>query len=243
MSRERRVLVTGASGGIGRAITRRLGMAGFAVTAHYRSNDASAESLAEEIRASGGHADTLGFDITDREATRAALEADIETRGMWWGVVLNAGITADNAFPAMPGEDWDRVVDTNLGGFYNVLHPLTMPLVRLRDGGRIVSIASVAGQTGNRGQVNYSAAKAGLIGASKALAVELAKRRITVNCVAPGLIETDMLDEAPVEEILKHIPMGRAGTPDEVAGLVAFLFTEPAAYITRQVLGINGGLC
>src|SRR5690606_20020944 len=163
---------------------RRLGMAGFAVTAHYRSNDASAESLAEEIRASGGHADTLGFDITDREATRAALEADIETRGMWWGVVLNAGITADHAVPATPGEDWDRVVDTNLGGFYNVLHPLTMPLVRLRDGGRIVSIASVAGQTGNRGQVNYSAAKAGLIGASKALAVELAKRRITVNCVA-----------------------------------------------------------
>ena len=243
MSRERRVLVTGASGGIGSAIARRLAMAGFAVTAHYRSNAERAEALAEEIRSGGGHADTLGFDITDREASREALEADIEANGMWWGVVLNAGITADNAFPAMPGEDWDRVVDTNLGGFYNVLHPLTMPLVRLRDGGRIVTIASVAGQTGNRGQVNYSAAKAGLIGASKALAVELAKRRITVNCVAPGLIETDMLDEAPVEEILRHIPMGRPGTPDEVAGLVAFLFTEPAAYITRQVLGINGGLC
>lgn len=243
MSRERRVLVTGASGGIGSAIARRLAMAGFAVTAHYRSNDASAKALAEEIRTSGGHADTLCFDITDREATRTALEADINSNGMWWGVVLNAGITADNAFPAMPGADWDRVLATNLDGFYNVLHPLTMPLVRLRDGGRIVTIASVAGQTGNRGQVNYSAAKAGLIGASKALAVELARRRITVNCVAPGLIETDMLDEAPVEEILKHIPMGRAGTPDEVAGLVAFLFTEPAAYITRQVLGINGGLC
>lgn len=243
MSRERRVLVTGASGGIGSAIAGRLAMAGFGVTLHYRSNADRATALAAEISANGGHANTLGFDITDREATRKALEADIEANGAWWGVVLNAGISADNAFPAMPGEDWDRVVDTNLGGFYNVLQPLTMPLVRMRDGGRVVTIASVAGQIGNRGQVNYSAAKAGIIGASKALAVELAKRRITVNCVAPGLIETDMLDHAPTEEILKHIPLGRPGTPDEVAALVAFLFTEPAAYITRQVLGINGGLC
>lgn len=243
MSRERRVLVTGASGGIGGAIARLLGAAGFRLTLHYRRNAGRAEALAADIRAEGGHADVLGFDIADREAARQALEADIAAHGAYWGVVLNAGINADNAFPALSGEDWDRVLDTNLGGFYNVLHPLTMPLVRLRDGGRIVTIASVAGLIGNRGQVNYSAAKAGLVGATKALAVELASRRITVNCVAPGLIDTDMLDQAPVEAILRHIPLRRAGTPEEVAALVAFLFSEPAGYITRQVLSVNGGLC
>lgn len=243
MSANKRVLITGASGGIGGAIARWLARAGFELTLHYNRNVEAAQRLAEEIRTASGNADILGFDLTDRAATRAALESRLEKDGPWWGVVLNAGITADTAFPAMSGTDWDRVVDTNLGGFYNVLQPLLMPLVRLRDGGRIVTIASVAGLIGNRGQVNYSAAKAGVIGASKALAMELAKRRITVNCVAPGLVETDMLTDAPVDEILKHIPMGRAGKPDEVAALVAFLFTEQAAYITRQVMAVNGGLC
>lgn len=243
MSHDRRVLVTGASGGIGGAIATLLGDAGFRVTLHYRRNAARAEAVAADIRAAGGRAETLGFDLGDRAAARAALEGDMAAHGAYWGAVLNAGINADSAFPAMPAEDWDRVLDTNLGGFYNVLHPLTMPLVRLRDGGRIVTIASVAGLIGNRGQVNYSAAKAGIIGASKALAVELASRRITVNCVAPGLIDTGMLENAPVEEILKHIPLGRAGTAQEVAALVAFLFSGPAAYITRQVLSVNGGLC
>lgn len=242
MKQTRRVLVTGASGGIGGAIARRLGAAGFDICLHYHRNAAKAEALAKEIAAAGGRAHTLSFDIADREAALAALEADLDAHGAYWGAVCNAGVTADNAFPAMPGDGWDRVIATNLTGFYNVLHPLVMPLVRLRDGGRIVTIASVSGLMGNRGQANYSAAKAGLIGASKALAVELASRRITVNCVAPGFIETDMVQELPLEEILKQIPMGRAGKPEEVAALVAFLFSDDAAYITRQVLSVNGGM-
>ena len=242
MKDTRRVLVTGASGGIGGAIARRLGAAGFELCLHYHRSAAKAEALAREIAAAGGKARTLSFDVADREAARAALEADLEAHGAYWGAVCNAGVTADNAFPAMPGADWDRVIATNLTGFYNVLHPLVMPLVRLRDGGRIVSIASVSGLMGNRGQTNYSAAKAGLMGASKALAVELASRRITVNCVAPGFIETDMVGELPLEEILKQIPLGRAGKPEEVAALVAFLFSDDAAYITRQVLSVNGGM-
>ena len=242
MKQTRRVLVTGASGGIGGAIARRLGAAGFDICLHYHRNAAKAEALAKEITAAGGRAHTLSFDIADREAALAALEADLDAHGAYWGAVCNAGVTADNAFPAMPGDNWDRVIATNLTGFYNVLHPLVMPLVRLRDGGRIVTIASVSGLMGNRGQANYSAAKAGLIGASKALAVELASRRITVNCVAPGFIETDMVQELPLEEILKQIPMGRAGKPEEVAALVAFLFSDDAAYITRQVLSVNGGM-
>ena len=240
MSETRRVLVTGASGGIGAAIARALGAAGFTLCLHYHRNAAKAETLAKEL---GHGARTLGFDLTDRDGARKALEAEVESQGAFWGVVCNAGITADNTFAALSDEDWDKVLDTNLGGFYNLLNPLVMPLVRLRDGGRIVTIASVSGIMGNRGQVNYSAAKAGLIGASKALAVELASRRITVNCVAPGLIETDMTDKGlPLEEILKQIPLGRAGKPEEVAALVAYLFSEPAAYITRQVLSINGGM-
>lgn len=239
MSKPRRVLVTGASGGIGAAIARALHGMGFGLTLHYHRNAAKADALARELPG----ARSLGFDIADRAGAQAALEEEVGEQGAFWGVVCNAGVTADNTFAAMPGADWDRVLDTNLGGFYNVVNPLLMPLIRLRDGGRIVSIASVSGIMGNRGQVNYSAAKAGLIGASKALAVELASRRITVNCVAPGLIETGMIDASlPLEEILKQIPMGRAGTPQEVAALVAYLFSEPAAYVTRQVLSINGGM-
>lgn len=238
----RRVLVTGASGGIGGAIARRLSAAGLHVCLHYHSNAAKAEALAREIAVAGGQASTLGFDVTDREAARRVLEAELDAHGAFWGVVCNAGITADNTFAAMPGTDWDRVIATSLGGFYNVLHPLVMPLVRLRDGGRIVTIASVSGLMGNRGQTNYSAAKAGLVGATKALAVELASRRITVNCVAPGFIETDMVDHLPMEEILKQIPLGRAGTVEEVAAMVGFLFSEEAGYITRQVFSVNGGM-
>lgn len=242
MTNRRRVLVTGASRGIGRAIALQLGSDGFAVTVHCRTRLNAAEATADTIRSAGGQADTLAFDVADRDQVQSALAADMDTHGAYWGVIANAGITADNTFAAMSGADWDRVVHTHLDGFYNVVQPLVMPMVRRRDGGRIVCLSSVAGLIGNRGQVNYSAAKAGLIGAAKALAVELASRRITVNCVAPGLIDTDMGKAAPQERILPLIPAGRAGTPEEVAATVAFLFGEPAAYITRQVIGVNGGL-
>ncbi len=235
------VLVTGASKGIGRAVALHLGRAGFAVTAHYGKDKHGAETVAAEITAAGGSADVLGFDVSDRDAVRTALEA--RTGEAYWGVVLNAGITRDNAFPAIDGAGWDAVLRTNLDGFYNVLHPLVMPMIRRRDGGRIVTMSSVSGLIGNRGQVNYSASKAGIIGATKALAVELAKRNITVNCVAPGIIETAMTENFPPEEIKSMIPMRRMGTPDEVAALTAFLFRDEAAYITRQVISVNGGLC
>jgi len=242
MTAGRRVLVTGASKGIGQAVALRLGALGFEVTAHYGGDAAGAEKTASAIRDAGGAADVVGFDVTNRDDAKAKLEALVAEKGAYWGVVVNAGVTRDKAFPALEGEDWDKVISTSLDGFYNTLNPLVMPMVRARKGGRIVVMSSVSGVIGNRGQVNYSAAKAGLIGAAKALAVELASRNITVNCVAPGLIETGMTAEAPVEEALKMIPMKRVGKPSEVAGTVAFLFSEDADYITRQVIGVNGGL-
>ncbi|HSU78734.1 MAG TPA: 3-ketoacyl-ACP reductase FabG2, partial [Burkholderiales bacterium] len=221
----RRVLVTGSSRGIGRAIAGRLAKQGFAVTVHCRRSREQADALAREIKAP-----VLEFDVRDRAAVQRALEADVAQRGAYYGVVLNAGVARDNAFPALGDDDWDEVLDTSLGGFYNVLKPLVMPMVRAKQGGRIVVLGSVSGVVGNRGQVNYSAAKAGLIGAAKALAVELASREITVNCVAPGPVATDMLEDAPLEEMLKLIPMQRVGTPEEVAALVAFLMSDEAAY-------------
>jgi 3-oxoacyl-[acyl-carrier protein] reductase len=239
-----RILVTGSSRGIGRAIALRLARAGFDLTLHCRSGLREAEAVAGEIAEFGRQANVLQFDVADRAAARAALEADIEANGAWYGVVCNAGLTRDGAFPALSEDDWDSVMRTNLDGFYNVLHPVVMPMIRRRKEGRIVCITSVSGLIGNRGQVNYSASKAGIIGAAKALAIELGKRRITVNCVAPGLIDTAMLDEnVPVEEMMKMIPAQRMGTPEEVAGAVNFLMSAEASYITRQVLAVNGGLC
>lgn len=239
-----RILVTGSSRGIGRAIALRLARSGYDLTLHCRNGRAEAEAVAEEIAALGQHANILQFDVADRKMAREQLEAAMERDGCWYGVVCNAGLTRDGAFPALTEDDWDSVLRTNLDGFYNVLHPISMPLVRRRKPGRIVCITSVSGLIGNRGQVNYSASKAGVIGAAKALAVELAKRRITVNCVAPGLIDTAMLDEhVPVEDMLKMIPAQRMGTPEEVAGIVNFLMSTEAAYITRQVIAVNGGLC
>ena len=236
------VLVTGSSRGIGKAIALRLARDGYDVVLHCRSQRAEADAVAREIEGMGRAARVLQFDIGDRAATAAALEADIEQHGCYYGVVCNAGVARDNAFPAMSGEDWDIVLQTNLDGFYNVLNPLVMPLVQRRKPGRIVTLASVSGLIGNRGQVNYSAAKAGIIGATKALALELAKRAITVNCVAPGLIETDMIGDVPMDEALKVIPARRVGKPEEVAAAVSFLIGEEAGYITRQVISVNGGL-
>jgi 3-oxoacyl-[acyl-carrier protein] reductase len=236
------VLVTGSSRGIGRAIALRLARDGYDVVLHHRGSAAAIEETAAQIAALGRGVRTVCFDVADRAAAESELVRLVAEAGAPYGVVCNAGVTRDNVFPGLAGEDWDAVVRTNLDGFFNVLHPLVMPMIRRRQAGRIVTIASVAGQIGNRGQVNYSASKAGLIGATKALAVELASRRITVNCVAPGLIETDMTSGLDKTELLKAIPAGRAGSADEVAAAVAFLMSADAAYVTRQVIGVNGGL-
>lgn len=236
------VLVTGSSRGIGRAIALQLAQDGFDIVLHCRQGIDAAAQVASEVQALGQNVRCLQFDIADRSTTRSVLAADIAEHGAYYGVVLNAGITRDNAFPAMTESEWDDVVHTNLDGFYNVLQPLIMPMIRRRKPGRIVTLASVSGLMGNRGQTNYSAAKAGIIAATKSLAIEVAKRNITVNCVAPGLIETDMANDAPVEEALKIIPAKRMGKPEEVAGLVGYLMSENAAYITRQVISVNGGM-
>jgi 3-oxoacyl-[acyl-carrier protein] reductase len=237
------VLITGASSGIGRAIAVRLARDGFTVVVHYSSNRNGGEQTLVEIEAGGGTGRLLAFDVTDAESTRTAIEDDIAANGAYYGVVCNAGITRDGAFPMLSQDDWKHVIDVNLNGLYNVLNPIVMPLIRRRKPGRIITISSVAGMIGNRGQVNYSASKAGIIGATKALAIELAKRQITVNCVAPGLIESAMTENLPMEKILEFIPANRIGKPEEVAALVSFLCSNDAAYITRQVVSINGGMC
>lgn len=237
------ILVTGSSSGIGRAIAVRLAKDGFNIAAHYSGNRTGGEQTVSEVEETGSSARLLGFDVTDASATRAVLEADIEEHGSYYGVVCNAGITRDGAFPMLSQDDWQQVIDVNLNGLYNVLHPVVMPMIRRRKPGRIVTISSVSGLIGNRGQTNYSASKAGIIGATKALAVELAKRKITVNCVAPGLIESEMTDALPMDKILEMIPANRIGKPEEVAALVSFLCSKDAGYITRQVLAVNGGMC
>jgi len=236
------VLVTGSSRGIGRAIALRLARDGYDVVIHCRARRHDADSVADAVRAFGRNARVLCFDVGHREAASSVLLNDIEQHGCYYGVVCNAGLARDAAFPAMSGEDWDEVIHTNLDAFYNVLNPVVLPMVQRRRPGRIVTLSSASGIVGNRGQTNYSAAKAGIIGATKALAIELAKRQITVNCVAPGLIDTEMVEEHVREEALKLIPARRMGTPDEVAATVAFLMSPDAGYITRQVISVNGGM-
>ena len=237
----KRVLITGSSRGIGASIARRLANE-YEVVLHARSKSDELLKMASELGAK-----FMTFDVADTAAAKKAIEADMEANGVYYGVILNAGITRDNTFVGLSDEEWFDVIDVNLNGFYNVLRPALMPMIRARKPARIVTLSSVSGVIGNRGQVNYSASKAGIIGASKALAVELASRGITVNCVAPGLIKTDMSEEILnsdfLDEVLKAIPAKRAGEADEVSGLVKFLLSGEASYITRQVIGVNGGLC
>lgn len=235
-------LITGSSRGIGAAIARKLAAEGYAIILHARNNRQACDNLAAELTAAGTPCRVLMFDIADREATMQALKADIEEHGAYYGIVCNAGITRDTPFPAMEGEQWDAVLRTDLDSFYNILSPCVMPMIQNRKGGRIITISSVSGVAGNRGQVNYSAAKAGIIGATKALALELAKRKITVNCIAPGIIETDMIEGLPLDEMQKMVPLRRLGKPEDIAATVAFLMSDGASYITRQVINVNGGL-
>jgi len=238
---DKKVLITGASRGIGRAMALAVSAAGYQVTAHYNRGQEAAESLEKEITQKGGAVELIQFDVSNREDCRAKLEQWTENNGAFWGIINNAGVCADNAFPALTGDEWDVVIRTDLDSFYNVLHPLIMPICRKKQG-RIITVSSMSGITGNRGQVNYSAAKAGIIGATKALAAELASRSITVNCIVPGIIETDMTKELPLDKVLPIIPMGRIGKPEEVAALAVFLLSESASYITRQVVSVNGGM-
>lgn len=237
------VLITGASRGIGKAIALYLAPLGYELALTYNSNAAAAEETLSEIKAAGGNARFFRLDVSDRDACARALSSDIETHGAYFGVVCNAGICRDAPFPLLEEKAWDDVLETNLGGFYNVLRPVVMPMISARIPGRIITLSSVSGLVGNRGQVNYSAAKAGIIGATKALALELAKRGITVNCIAPGIIETDMTGALPADEVKRLIPARRFGRGREIASLVAYLLSPDAGYITRQVISVNGGLC
>ena len=235
------VLITGASRGIGRETALYLAENGYDLVLHCNKNLQKLEDLQKEIEKFGVKTRTIQFDISDREECKTKLFGDIEKNGIYYGIVLNAGIAKDNPLPAMEDDEWDSVINTNLNGFYNVLRPIILPMIQNRCG-RIVALSSVSGLTGNRGQVNYSASKAGIIGAVKALSREVAKRKITVNCVAPGIIETDMTSELPQEIVKEYVPMGRSGSPKEVASLINYLMSEDAGYITGQVISVNGGM-
>lgn len=235
------VLITGASRGIGKETALYLAKHGYSLVLHCNKNIQKLEEVQKEITQLGSESRLLQFDISDRKACNENLLKDIEENGTYYGIVLNAGIAKDNPFPGMEDSDWDEVINTNLNGFYNVLRPVILSMIQNRKG-RIIALSSVSGLAGNRGQVNYSASKAGIIGAVKALSLEVAKRKITVNCVAPGIIETDMTTGLPDEMIKEYVPMKRAGSAKEVASLINYLMSEDAGYITGQVISVNGGM-
>jgi 3-oxoacyl-[acyl-carrier protein] reductase len=237
---DKTILITGSSRGIGKACAKYLAQNGYNIVLHCSKDATRLDTLQSEIISTGVECRTLEFDVKNREECRKTLLKDIDKNGIYYGIVSNAGIASDNPFPILEDEQWDSVLNTNLGGFYNVVKPLIMPLIQAKIG-RIVVMSSISGLTGNRGQVNYSASKAGLIGAVKALSREVAKRKITVNCVAPGIIESDMTKEIP-EDVIKQIPLKRIGYPKEVASLVNYLMSEDSGYITGQVISVNGGL-
>lgn len=234
------VLITGSSRGIGRAAAILLAQNGYDIVLHCNKNIDKAKEVQKEI---GQNSRILQFDISNREETKRVLLDDIEKNGVYYGIVLNAGIAQDNVLPAMEDSEWDNVINTNLGGFYNVIKPLIMPIIQSKKKNRIIALSSISGITGNRGQMNYSASKAGIIGAVKALSLEVAKRGITVNCIAPGVIESDMTVDLPKEQVINMIPMKRFGKPEEVAAVINFLMSEDASYITGQVISVNGGMC
>ena len=238
---KRKALITGGSGGIGQAIAMRLAKDDVHVWVHYRNNSERAEDTAKKIRDSGGDASTIGFDITNWDQTRNELESLIEVEGAIDILVHNAGITDDAPFPGMEEDQWKRVIDTSLNGFFHVTRPLIMPMIRKR-WGRIVSISSIAALHGNRGQANYAAAKSGLIGASRSLAREVANRGICVNSVAPGFVQTEMIESIPKETIQQTVPMKRTGKPAEIAEVVAFLSSDGVSYMTGEVLNVSGGI-
>jgi 3-oxoacyl-[acyl-carrier protein] reductase len=242
MSNDKRVLVTGASKGIGKNIALELAKEGYELLIHFNSDEKGALATLAAVKNLGSKGSIIGFNISDRADVKSKLNADIDANGAYYGVVCNAGITRDGIFPTMSDDDWDSVLHTNLDGFYNVVKPCVMPMISKRVPARIIVMSSVSGVIGNRGQVNYSASKAGLIGAAKALAMELAKRNITVNCIAPGIIDTGMVDEKIFMHAKEMIPMQRMGTAKEVSSLVKYLMSEDAAYITRQVISVNGGM-
>lgn len=239
----KKILVTGSSRGIGKQTAIMLAQSGYDIVLHCNTNIKAALAVKEEITTIGRNAYILQFDIGNREQTSEVIKEDIEKNGIYYGIILNAGINSDNVFPAMEDDEWDNVINTNLNGFYNILKPAIMPMIQSKIKGRIIAMTSIAAITGNRGQTNYAASKAGIIGAVKSLALELAKRGITVNCIAPGIIETDMTKNLPIDEIKKIIPMKRLGHAKEVASLAVYLVSEDASYITGQVISVNGGLC
>ena len=238
---DKTVLITGSSRGIGKETALYLAKNGFDIVLHCNKNKDKALEVQKIIEEIGRKVRILQFDVSNREQTKEVLLKDIEENGIYYGVVVNAGITADNPFPAMEDDEWDRVINTNLNGFYNTLRPLILPMIQNRKG-RIVALSSVSGLTGNRGQINYSASKAAIIGAVKTLSREVAKRNITVNCVAPGVIESDMTSDVPFDMIKDAIPMRRMGTAKEVASAINYLFSDDASYITGQVISVNGGM-